>query len=197
MSGSIRSSTTRAGWSDATWRSASPPVPAVRTAYPAFFRYAATKDAIDGSSSTTRTDCVFCAIVSAADREPRPDVGERPEVGAVDRVAAVDRKRRGALEPDLSGGRLADGVQVDAYSVEADRVFAAVDAEAHVLALPDLLARIGGVDMSSRVRHHRDIRVARRQVVDHDPAAVDLPEDGTVEGDEPDHRRREVAARSV
>ena len=44
------------GISAATAFSAPEPVPTARTAYPAFFRYSETNEAIDCSSSTTRTD---------------------------------------------------------------------------------------------------------------------------------------------
>src|SRR6478735_10914949 len=64
MSGSIRSRIVSAGGSDETWSSASAPLATVRTEYPAFFRYKATKDAIELSSSTMRIDSEFCAIPS-------------------------------------------------------------------------------------------------------------------------------------
>src|SRR4051812_38703922 len=101
MSGSIRSSTTSAGFSESTRRRASWPLAVVRTPYPAFFRYAATKEAIDDSSSTTSTVWGLAAIprVLPVRRDHEAvglHAGQRLEVVAVQRVAAVRLRRVGA-----------------------------------------------------------------------------------------------------
>ena len=67
-SGRLRSRTMSAGTSDATSVSAAWDVAAVRTAYPAFLRYAATNDAIDVSSSTTRMPSCVTWCPSPVDR---------------------------------------------------------------------------------------------------------------------------------
>src|SRR4029077_18294782 len=77
MSGSIRSRIVSDGGSDETWSSASAPLVTVRTEYPAFLRYSATKDAMELSSSTIKMDSEFCAIPT----EDATSSGRYPETG--------------------------------------------------------------------------------------------------------------------
>src|SRR5439155_24626009 len=99
MSGSIRSSTIREGCSLWAEASASVPFDAVRTSYPAFFRYRETKDAIEASSSTTSTDCVLllmamCLRAGSRQREDELEARDRAVVAAVDRIASVVQRAR-------------------------------------------------------------------------------------------------------
>src|SRR5919108_5344185 len=100
-SGSIRSRTMRDGASAAAWSIPSSPDPATRTLKPARLRYMATKEAILGSSSTTRiewfggrctaphgdTDTGGFARGSAAELEGAPRPGPGVLVPAGDRIA--------------------------------------------------------------------------------------------------------------
>src|SRR5712691_334710 len=140
MSGSIRSSTTSAGFSDWTSLSASVPLAVVRTLYPAFFRYAATNDAIDASSSTTRTVCGLPAMPDLlTDRADRALLGlgarQRDEVLTVQRVPTVAVRRVGlAGEPNRAGP---DRDDIDAGAVDEDGVRPADCTELEAGAVPD------------------------------------------------------------
>src|SRR6266404_2439362 len=145
-SGSMRSRTTRSGFSDSTRRSASFPLAVVRTVKPAFFRYAATNDAIDASSSTTSTVCGFVATppplpVRGDLQQVAGNGRQRAPVVAVERISPVGDARIGlALEDDSA---LAHGEDVHARAVDPDLVHAVGSSEAEVAA--DEL-RLGGRD---------------------------------------------------
>ena len=83
-----------AGVSPASSTSAACAVEAVFTAYPAFRRYAATNEAIDVSSSTTR---IVCGAVT------RPDswFGRRPARRLEHESLGLRRKRRAAQRLEL------------------------------------------------------------------------------------------------
>src|SRR4051812_24897241 len=87
MSGSITSSTSRWGRNEAILASASAPVPAVSTPNPWKRRAMATTSTMLGSSSTTRTRCFGCAVVSATS-----SILAAPAV-----VQSADRAHRGAV----------------------------------------------------------------------------------------------------
>src|SRR5579864_102622 len=163
-SGSIRSSTTSDGFSDSTSRSASLPLAVVRTVKPAFFRYAATNDAIDASSSTTSTVCGFVAMsgtlpARAEMEQVARDGGKRMPVAAVARIPAVRHARVGlTLEDD---GPAADREDVHPGAVDPDLVRAVRGAETKVAA-----------DEARLVVRERRARQARRVVRD---ARADVP----------------------
>src|SRR5205807_2765011 len=121
-------------------------------------RYAATKDAIDASSSTTSTVCGFVATASALsarsrDLQPGRRCGrQRLEVGAVDRIEPVlDRRVGHPLEGDLA---LPDREQVHAGAVDRDLVVVVADGAesevgpepAHLRPRRLLLAQVGAPD---------------------------------------------------
>src|SRR5581483_8917675 len=161
-SGSIRSRTTSDGFSDSTSRSASLPLAVVRTVKPAFLRYAATKDAIDASSSTTSTVCGFVAMserlpARSEMQQVARDGRERGPVPAVERVLAVGRRVRHTLECHLAG---TDCEQIDARAVDPDLVDAPGGAEAEVAA--DELRRL--LALRHRLREERAVRRTRADV---------------------------------
>src|SRR5438067_4566128 len=179
MSGSIRSRTTSAGFSDSTSRSASLPLGVVRTVYPAFFRYAATKEAIDASSSTTRIVCCFpatpaCLPVRADEELVGLDARERREICPVHRVLSVagaEIGNTGDLDPACP-----DCHDVDAGAVHQQRVVAPDRAEAEVVTPAGLLRVPVRLHAPRTGRHLRRPRVVdgARAPVDDDPSMVDV-----------------------
>src|SRR5215212_11379566 len=111
MSGSIRSRTISEGDAAAVLASASRPFGATCTSYPAFRRYMATKDAIDCSSSTTKTVCASAPAIAplrmpdrlrangCGELEPHPFIGERGIIHVVQRVRAVEENTVARVAP--------------------------------------------------------------------------------------------------
>src|SRR5918996_1649271 len=149
-SGRFRSRTTSAGDSVVSSTTAACAVAAVRTPYPAFRRYAATKDAIEVSSSTTRIVCWCCCsglmktgLVSLGRRsqnEPLRLVGQRRAECRLDRAvdAFGERVEPGrlvclplAVEHDEASS---DRRDVDAGSDHADAIPPAEHTETQALA---------------------------------------------------------------
>src|SRR2546428_1173859 len=137
MSGSIRSSTIREGCSLWAEASASVPFDAVRTSYPAFFRYRETNDAIEASSSTTSTNCVLLLMAMSLRTGSRQgeyelEARNRTVVAAVDRIASVVRCTC-AGQRDVP---LADEREIDAPSLHHDPERPADDPETNPGAAP-------------------------------------------------------------
>src|SRR5947208_11092057 len=182
MSGSLRSRTIRFGMSSATCESASEPVEAVRTRYPAFFRYSATNDAIELSSSTTRTVGVWLLTSGCRDDGLDAEGDEllherhRLPFPVVDRIGPWIERVRVARQPRLAD---ADRGHVDARGVrDREAVPAAREPEVDVLADVELHARI-----RRRLRVLRAADLWRQGVVgiqvgDAQRAGVELAPDG-------------------
>src|SRR3712207_5656216 len=189
MSGSMRSRTISAGECAPAWVSASRPVGATLTTNPALRRYIATKEAIEASSSTTRTVCASADAIALL-RMPEPPaltgggrelealalVRHRPVGAAVQRIGAVEEdalvRVARAVDPPVA---TAHGREVHLQRVQPDHEPPLVDDPE-----PDVHAGIDGrpvIEVPLRLRAADDDRRVRAERVGDRQLAAGEPTD--------------------